>query len=388
MPKTCLTPQATIVSAMTSVTVRACSALGRDAHLDAVVADLDGVRGGLVVEPARRAAGERAVVVAVPRATQQAVLDRALAERAALVRAAVVERAVATVVVGQRDRLAPCRRPCSRGPRAARPGRRRDARSARACPVQSLRGGEPLRNGRGLRRYWRQWPCTPRRPISSTRAMRCTRSPSTWSRPHGCTPPATRSRCAPRRAASGRRASPTAGGSPSRRPSCTWRTATARCATRRSPRCARPPASPASTRPTSPTTRSASTRSPRTSSASSSPSRRRRSSACMPMGTTPRRSTSARALRHRLRRRRRGGGCARDVRRLAGRRAPPGAVSVRRPVAGARGLAAVERHRLLRCGAPLGVARGRGRPPGRRDRVLERRARRAQRSTVIENAAQ
>ena len=73
-----------------------------DADVDAVVADLDGVRRDLVGELARRAPGQRAVVEAVPRAAQQPVLDRALAERAALVRAAVVERAVLAVVVGER----------------------------------------------------------------------------------------------------------------------------------------------------------------------------------------------------------------------------------------------------------------------------------------------
>ena len=73
-----------------------------DADVDAVVADLDGVRRDLVGELARRAPGQRAVVEAVPRAAQQPVLDRALAEWAALVRAAIVERAVLAVVVGER----------------------------------------------------------------------------------------------------------------------------------------------------------------------------------------------------------------------------------------------------------------------------------------------
>ena len=102
MPKTCRTPQATMVSTITSETVRACGRQWLDADVDAVVADLDGVRRDLVGELARRAPGQRAVVEAVPRAAQQPVLDRALAERAALVRAAVVERAVLAVVVGER----------------------------------------------------------------------------------------------------------------------------------------------------------------------------------------------------------------------------------------------------------------------------------------------
>ena len=62
--------------------------------VDAVGAHLDREARGRVGEARRRAAGERVVVVAVPRAAQQPVLDRALAERAALVRAVVVERAV------------------------------------------------------------------------------------------------------------------------------------------------------------------------------------------------------------------------------------------------------------------------------------------------------
>ena len=101
MPKTWVTPQATIVSTIRSVTVRTCGGLGGDADADAVVADLDREGARPVVVTAGRLARQRAVVVAVPRAAQPAVLDRPLAERPALVRAVVVERAVAPVVVGR-----------------------------------------------------------------------------------------------------------------------------------------------------------------------------------------------------------------------------------------------------------------------------------------------
>jgi hypothetical protein len=78
--------------------------LDADEHL--AVTDLERVRRRLVVE-AGRGARERAVVIAVPRAAQQAVLDRALAERAALVRAVVVQRGELPVVVDERDALVP-----------------------------------------------------------------------------------------------------------------------------------------------------------------------------------------------------------------------------------------------------------------------------------------
>ena len=69
------------------------------------------------------AAGQRAVVVAVPRAAQQPVLDRPLAERPALVRAAVVERAVLPVVVRERERPVAGDDGASPAPPAARRGR-------------------------------------------------------------------------------------------------------------------------------------------------------------------------------------------------------------------------------------------------------------------------
>ena len=94
MPKTCVTPQATSVSAMTSDDRAHVRRPRLHADVDAVVADLDGVASSTSSPKPGGGAGERAVVVAVPRAAQQPVLDRALAERAALVRAAVVERAV------------------------------------------------------------------------------------------------------------------------------------------------------------------------------------------------------------------------------------------------------------------------------------------------------
>jgi len=77
-----------------------------DPDEDLAVADLERVGDRLVVE-ARALAVERAIVEAVPRAAQQAVLDRALAERSALVRAVVVQRRELPVVVDERDRLVP-----------------------------------------------------------------------------------------------------------------------------------------------------------------------------------------------------------------------------------------------------------------------------------------
>jgi hypothetical protein len=47
---------------------------------------------------------ERVVVVAVPRAPQQALLDRALAQRATLVRAAVLQRAQTSATPGEGHR--------------------------------------------------------------------------------------------------------------------------------------------------------------------------------------------------------------------------------------------------------------------------------------------
>ena len=75
----------------------------RDGDVDPVVAHLDreGLRG--VAEPGRRLAGDRVVVVAVPGAAQQPVLDRALPEGSALVGAVVVQGAVAAAAVGQGD---------------------------------------------------------------------------------------------------------------------------------------------------------------------------------------------------------------------------------------------------------------------------------------------
>ena len=98
MPNTWVTPHATIVSTITSETVRSCGGSAGSADVHAVVAHLDREARRRVGEAGRRGAGERVVVVAVPRAAQPALLDRALAERAALVRAVVVERAVAPVV--------------------------------------------------------------------------------------------------------------------------------------------------------------------------------------------------------------------------------------------------------------------------------------------------
>ena len=69
--------------------------------IDAVAADLDRVGRHPLVVARRRLARERAVVPAMPRATQPAVLDRSLPQRATLVRTAVVQRAVLPVVVRQ-----------------------------------------------------------------------------------------------------------------------------------------------------------------------------------------------------------------------------------------------------------------------------------------------
>ena len=93
MPNTVSTPQATSVSTSTSDTLRGRGATSGRLDVGAVGPFLDLVRRGRVGEPGRRRAGRRVVVVAVPRAAQQAVLDRALAQRAALVRAVVVQRA-------------------------------------------------------------------------------------------------------------------------------------------------------------------------------------------------------------------------------------------------------------------------------------------------------
>src|SRR5689334_11380706 len=77
-----------------------------DLDVDAVGALLDRVGRDAVAEALGWPAADRVVVVAVPRAAQPAVLDRALAQRAALVRAAVVQRAEAGPAAGQRDRPA------------------------------------------------------------------------------------------------------------------------------------------------------------------------------------------------------------------------------------------------------------------------------------------
>ena len=81
--------------------------LGFDADVHAVIADLDRERRHAVAE--RRAAIERAVVVAVPRATEHALLDRSLPEWAALVRAAVAERGVSPRVMRHGKAVRACR---------------------------------------------------------------------------------------------------------------------------------------------------------------------------------------------------------------------------------------------------------------------------------------
>ena len=128
IPNTWRTPQLTIVSAITSVTVRTCVALRLDADVDAVVADLDRERRHAVTE--RRAAVQRAVVVPVPRAAQHPLLDRPLAERAALVRAAVAERARSAPRSASRQSCAGRPTRSSRALPEVRPRRARDARSA------------------------------------------------------------------------------------------------------------------------------------------------------------------------------------------------------------------------------------------------------------------
>jgi hypothetical protein len=74
--------------------------IGWQRGVDTVVADLDAEAGRGVGEARRWLARHGRVVVAVPRASQPTVLDRALAEWAALVRAGVVETAVGAVVMG------------------------------------------------------------------------------------------------------------------------------------------------------------------------------------------------------------------------------------------------------------------------------------------------
>ena len=73
--------------------------LSRDSHVDAVVAGLD-LEGADAVVEARRLARQRGVVPPVPRAAQEALLDRALPERAALVGTAIVEGSVLPLEVG------------------------------------------------------------------------------------------------------------------------------------------------------------------------------------------------------------------------------------------------------------------------------------------------
>ena len=68
----------------------------------AVGALLDRERDRRIAEPLRRSAGRRVVVVTVPRAAQQPVLDGALPQRAALVGAVVVERADPAAAAGDR----------------------------------------------------------------------------------------------------------------------------------------------------------------------------------------------------------------------------------------------------------------------------------------------
>ena len=77
-----------------------------------VVATLDREAADRVVESLRRPAGERVVVVAVPRAPQPPVLDAALTERSTLVRTAVVEGAVPVADPTEGDR-APVDRDCA-----------------------------------------------------------------------------------------------------------------------------------------------------------------------------------------------------------------------------------------------------------------------------------
>lgn len=73
------------------------------AHIDTVVADFDRKRRDAVIE-ARRFSCQRVKIPAVPRATQQAVLDRAFAKRATLVRALISERCVLAVEVSHAQR--------------------------------------------------------------------------------------------------------------------------------------------------------------------------------------------------------------------------------------------------------------------------------------------
>jgi hypothetical protein len=76
-----------------------------DRDVDVAVAQLERKAGRLVDELAGRAAGERVVVVAVPGAAKEAVLDRALAQRPALMRTPVVQRRPFALIVDQRDLL-------------------------------------------------------------------------------------------------------------------------------------------------------------------------------------------------------------------------------------------------------------------------------------------
>ena len=106
MPNTVSTPWATRVSTRTSETVRARSRLRGQPDVDPVRAVVDVVRRDGIGEAFRGEAGQRVVVVAVPRAPQPAVLDRPLADRSALVGAAVLQRAEPAAAPGQRHRPA------------------------------------------------------------------------------------------------------------------------------------------------------------------------------------------------------------------------------------------------------------------------------------------
>ncbi len=80
--------------------------VGRQPDVHAVLALLDAVRRHRVREAFRWPSGPGVVVVAVPRAAQPAVLDRALADGPALVRAPVLQRSDPSAAASQGDRAA------------------------------------------------------------------------------------------------------------------------------------------------------------------------------------------------------------------------------------------------------------------------------------------
>ena len=78
-----------------------------EADVDAVVADLQGIRGNSVVVASGRFPRQWVEVPTVPGATEQAIFDRAFAKRSSLVGTRVVESSPLPLEMGEADVLAP-----------------------------------------------------------------------------------------------------------------------------------------------------------------------------------------------------------------------------------------------------------------------------------------